>query len=1092
MSYGIGLDIGIASIGYAVVALDTQDEPCGILRMGVRVFEKAEHPKDGASLAAPRREARSARRRLRRHRHRLERIRNELVDAKLITEEQLTTLFDGQLEDIYALRTRALDEAVSDAALCRILIHLAQRRGFKSNRKSDSSDKEAGKLLNAVSANAARMEQHGYRTVGEMFFKDADFAKQKRNKGEAYTATVRRSDIEAEARMILAAQMQYGNRKITETFIETYVDILTSQRPFDLGPGAPSPYGGDQVYKMIGKCTFEPTELRAAKASYSFEYFQLLQKVNHIRIFRNGAFVPLTDAQRQQVIELAHKSPDVSYDKIRKALDLPEEETFNTVRYLQDGVEAEKKEKLGCLKAYHEIRKCLDKISKGRITTISTEKRNAIAFALTAYKSDDKIIAALKEANVEEIDIEQLLTMRGFSKFGHLSVKACDAIIPFLEQGMTYNAACEAAGYAFRAHDKSEKCRYLPADPKDAPELENITSPVARRAISQTIKVVNAIIREQNGTSPTFVKIELGREISKTFSERAKQDKSMRDNAAENERLMDALQKEFGLIHPTGMDLIKYRLYQEQNGYCLYSLKQLDLRRLFEPGYVDVDHIIPYSRSFDDRRSNKVLVLSSENRQKGNRLPLQYLTGAKRDAFIVYVNTQVRDLKKKRNLLKETITEEESKEFTQRNLQDTQTMSRFLYNYIRDHLAFAPFVSGKKNHVTAVNGSVTSYLRKRWGIQKVREDGDLHHAMDALVIACTTQGMISRVRRYTAFRETEYFMGEDAAYRIDYETGDLTDRFPYPWPCFRNEFTARMSDDPKGTLEAMQLKDYQGAPIETVAPIFVSQMPRRKVTGPAHKDTVKSARLLDDGKVIKKVPLSELKLKHSETEGYCIENYYDKDSDRLLYDALLAQLIAYNGNAEKAFSEEFHKPKRDGTPGPVVKKVKLTEKSTLNVPVQQKQGVADNGSMVRIDIFHVENDGYYAVPIYVADTVKPTLPNRAVVASKPYEEWKEMKDEDFLFSLYPSDLIYAEHKRGIKLTVANPESVKKKTLESKGAFLYYCSLDISGGSITCTNHDRSYKIKSLGIKTLNRLEKCQVDPLGNVTRVLREPRQTFR
>ena len=109
MSYGIGLDIGIASIGYAVVALDTQDEPCGILRMGVRVFEKAEHPKDGASLAAPRREARSARRRLRRHRHRLERIRNELIDAKLITEEQLTTLFDVRLRAELRHRVRLRD-----------------------------------------------------------------------------------------------------------------------------------------------------------------------------------------------------------------------------------------------------------------------------------------------------------------------------------------------------------------------------------------------------------------------------------------------------------------------------------------------------------------------------------------------------------------------------------------------------------------------------------------------------------------------------------------------------------------------------------------------------------------------------------------------------------------------------------------------------------------------------------------------------------------------------------------------------------------------------------------------------------------------
>ena len=106
-------------------------------------------------------------------------------------------------------------------------------------------------------------------------------------------------------------------------------------------------------------------------------------------------------------------------------------------------------------------------------------------------------------------------------------------------------------------------------------------------------------------------------------------------------------------------------------------------------GYVDVDHIVPYSLSFDDRRSNKVLVLSSENRQKGNRLPLQYLQGKRREDFIVWTNSSVRDYRKRQNLLREKFSGDEAEGFRQRNLQDTQHMARFLYNYISDHLAFA-------------------------------------------------------------------------------------------------------------------------------------------------------------------------------------------------------------------------------------------------------------------------------------------------------------------------------------------------------------------------------------------------------------------
>ena len=136
MKYAIGLDIGIESVGYAVLEVNSHDQPFRIERLGSRIFDRAEHPKDGSSLAAPRREARSARRRLRRHRHRLERIRGMIVSSGILSGEQLETLFDGELSDIYELRTKALDETVSPEEFARILIHLSQRRGFKSNRKA--------------------------------------------------------------------------------------------------------------------------------------------------------------------------------------------------------------------------------------------------------------------------------------------------------------------------------------------------------------------------------------------------------------------------------------------------------------------------------------------------------------------------------------------------------------------------------------------------------------------------------------------------------------------------------------------------------------------------------------------------------------------------------------------------------------------------------------------------------------------------------------------------------------------------------------------------------------------------------------------
>ena len=176
MRYSIGLDVGISLVGYAIMELDSEDMPRRIEWLGVRVFEKAEVPKTGDSLAAARRAARGARRRLRRHRHRLERIRGLIVSTGILSREGLERLYDGELSDIYEIRTRALDEAVSAEETARIMIHLAQRRGFKSNRKSAAeNDKESGKILAAVKNNHERMAEANYRTVGEMMYRDGVF-----------------------------------------------------------------------------------------------------------------------------------------------------------------------------------------------------------------------------------------------------------------------------------------------------------------------------------------------------------------------------------------------------------------------------------------------------------------------------------------------------------------------------------------------------------------------------------------------------------------------------------------------------------------------------------------------------------------------------------------------------------------------------------------------------------------------------------------------------------------------------------------------------------------------------------------------------
>lgn len=1084
MNYSIGLDVGVASVGYAVMLLNDKDEPFKIYKLGSRIFDAAENPKDGSSLALPRRGNRSMRRRLRRKSFRKLRIKQLIEDMGIMTISEIESMFvQSDPVDVYKLRRDALDVLLSKEDFVRLIIHFSQRRGFKSNRKIDSENKksESGVITSAIEANRKIMEEKGYRTIGEMLYLDSAFANAKRNKAESYKISFDRSDYCAEIKQIFNAQRELGSQYATKEFEDRFFEIYLSQRAFDEGPGGNSVYGGNQILKMLGKCTFEKDEYRAVKKCFSSEYFNLLSKVNTIKIVSGSDRTFLSREQRETIIKLAFDKKNLTYLSLRKSLKLSDDERFN-ISYSNKKTqeEVEKSTKFVYLEAYHICKKAYGE----SFASWNTDKKNKLIYALTVHKTDEKISQELIDFGFSTEEIRVALTMPTFSKAANLSVKALDKIIVYLEQGLLYSEACEKAGYNFKDDDK-QQMYLLPADPNVAQELQELRNPVVRRSVSQVIKVVNAIIREM-GCSPSFLNIELAREVSKNFADRNKIKKTQGENQAKNERIMERLRTEFKILQPTGLDLVKLKLWEEQDGICPYSLNRIPLDRLFERGYTDIDHIVPYSLSFDDTYNNKVLVLASENRQKSNRIPLQYLKDTRKDDFILWVSNSHLGYRKKQNLLRENLTKEDLEGFKKRNLQDTQYMSAFLLRFIKKYLTFAPNHTGRKNTVVAVNGCATAYVRNRWGINKIRENGDVHHAVDAVVIACITQGMIKRISDYSNCKET-FFTDPvtGAVYDVNKATGEVKNRFPMPYPHFRTELEIRCSDDPSGLLSRKPLPNY--ATDEKADPIFVSRMPKHKVTGSAHKETARAKYVEDDTEyTVSKVPLTSLKLKNGE-----IENYYKPNDDRLLYNALKERLVQYGGKAELAFKEEFRKPKSDGTPGPIVKKVKVIEKATLTVPIYSNNAVAANGDMVRVDVFNVDGK-YYMVPIYVSDTVKDELPNKAITRGYNYCDWKIMDDKDFIFSLYPNDLIKVTSKREMKFSLTNKDSTLPKEYTTKEELLYYKCCGISTGSITVINHDNTYTIPSLGVKTLLSIEKYQVDVLGNITKVNCENRQRFR
>ena len=1156
-TYRLGLDIGIASVGAAVVQTNSFDKPCHLTEPNVRTFPAAECRENGKyygkSAAVPRRECRSTRRRIRRKQLRMNCIKQALQKADLIDiDEFMKRYSDGTLPNVYQLRYEGLDRLLTDDEFAQILIHIAKHRGFLSTRRADKKDKESGAILAATSANQKLMMEKGYRTVGEMMYLDESFHTPcssneqgfivtPRNKAKDYKHTIYRSMLVDEVHALFDAQRKLGNTKATETLESEYIEIMMRQRSYDLGPGlqadgTKSPFAMDGYKSNAGECTFYKNETRAAKGTYTAELSITLQKINNLKLvdrYGDGRF--LTDEEKQKILEYISKHKTMKYKTVKTLLGIDPMIRFNLLNYgkkkktkkesedkTKDDSTKKKSTKKSKTKA--ETSEKTDKDSnkeetelerinriedtvfvsmeftlsytdclKTRIKTLSeTEKRDLfdeVGELLTSYKTDAARIEKLSNLGLTSEEIDHLLDLnpKGYVRLSHKAIKEIE---PYLVQGLTYDKACTAAGLDFQVTYTGEKMKYLKG-PEINNIINNIQSPVVRRSVAQTVRVINAIIRKYG--SPQAVNVELSREMSKSFLERKKAETAMELRHKENVKFCEEIKK-LGINSPNGEDITRYRLWKDQNGICLYSGEKIPARAMFSKEY-EIDHIIPYSISLDDRYQNKVLVKTGENWEKGNRLPYEYF-GHDKTRWAAYENrveSLIKSDGKKAHLLKKNYTKEDQREFTERNLNDTRYATTVVYNMILQYLYLEPYnCDGKTKQVYAVNGAVTAYLRKRWGLNKKDRTNDRHHAMDAVVIACCTDEMIAKVTKYMQDRETAYSKN----FRIaDEETGEILTRsnftreqydeaygvrFPVPWETFREEIDLRIfNDDPFDYLmkdRNLQIKiDYpdwmygeeespvaKGKYINYIRPMFVSVACSHKATGRAHEETIRSAKYHDsDSLVISKKALKDLKLDKDNE----IKDYYNKECDPLLYEALRNRLLEYNGDGKKAFAEEFHKPKADGSDGPVVKSVKVIEKKTTGVQINH--GLAGNGNMVRVDLYQKEGK-YYAVPIYISDMVKKEIPRKAATGGKQYKDWRVMNPDDFLFSVYPRDLLHLKKWKPFNDGLSND------------IYMYFAGLDPASASFAVTAHDSSISLRGIGIQNLELIEKCQVDMLGEI------------
>ena len=1127
----LGLDIGIGSLGQAIVSLDRpygtplgslpvffdEDHPSHIRYLGVRAFDVPEKPTETGKITLKnpeRRQKRLLRRVIKRRAQRMRQVRALLKKEGVLPASY--SLDDPEWRSRHERATpwlwrkEGLDRKLEDWEWASCLLHFAKHRGFKSNKKSDlSSTGKDGGSIQSSRANHEALKQ--YRSVAEMMLSDPRFRQRIRNTARNYQSMVLRADLEVEIKTLFAQQRKFGNPHASEALENAFLEIFHRQRSMQ------------DPYLLLGDCPFEKDEKRGSRFSYSFELARVLQKLNTLSVLTSEGRVYLKDlpsAQEgiQRLIKSFGDSKKITWKDLRKFFDLADD-----IRFLDLSVAPKKgkEEKDADLeKARLEAEKSDFATKSGKYTSAygSNTLRQVLgdslwnelvekdpasldnaAFVLTFFENPETILSILRGNPPKELlknsnsgsrflcykvdprvadavaaDYESASPkLLNFSGSVSLSEKACRNLIPFLAQGMVYSDACAAAGYR---HTDSN---YV---------LNSIMNPVVKSVLRETMKQVVHLI-DQAGALPGSICVELGRDLGKSMDERNDISWENHRRTEEKKEYRRKLVEEHNVPAEAITDevLLRYELWNEQNGYCPYCGEYLaEVRLCLEGAEFQVDHILPRSRSHDNSYNNRVLVHATCNKAKGNCTPAEWLRATEntkawqRFQATLRLMPSMKPVKKRNYLLNTTFSDpDEADKFLSRNLNDTRYIAKVVLEYLKDLYRLAgeePDAAGTKRRIFAQPGALTALVRKAWGLNDLKKDvdgnriGDKHHAVDALVCACLSEGQRQIITRSEQLKRNPFgsiFERVREAYTLmeQQHPGRLTPlRVAPPWPTLRED-----------TIRALDQ-------------LNVSRRERRNGTGPFHDETFYRRGAINKKGVpdyfIRESLVSRGKgksvaLLKSKKDLECVKGINEPQNKWL----------------RKALTEWIDQGSPvDALPcdpqGMPIRKITYNVGSKAARPTPH--GYVIGGQQVCLDVFSKTKKAkltkgtdtpkaektYYLVPVYTYHIRNEAPPMKAITANKPEEQWETI-DETFTyeFTLWRNSLFEVKKEPSAE----HPE----------GEYIrgYYRGVDRSNGKIEFRDINDSAIDGHCTVKQKCLVfRKLSIDRLGRITPVQREKR----
>jgi CRISPR-associated endonuclease Csn1 len=871
----LGLDLGTNSVGFALIQTGDSTGENKIIHMGSRIVPKEPdfHGKfEAGALGADSKNAkRRVKRGIRRGYERRKGRRNQL--AQLLQKHGLypnsELLLSTNPIQLYGMRARAVTEKISLPELGRVLILLNQKRGFKSNRKANNEQEEKNETeykqqLNNLDAAL------GSQTIGQYLY---DVLRNQQD-GKVKGKTFYRQKYVEEFDAIWKQQAQHyptlltggpGNKDFNSLYSILRNDVIFKQRPLKSAKG------------LVNRCRYELHHQCIPVSSPLFQHFRIWKTLNDLEVtMENADKMKPTQAQKEHIFQMLHdpkyldKHKNLTSSKILDSLNLKIKGENNKLNF----------ESIPGNKTFLTIKAALEKAGIEHPENLrftwkkEDEKKGELNTGLMAlwhlcYSVDDPetLIKALSKTDRFGMNAEQakvFIEHVGFPQdYGSLSARAIRKLLPSLEYGMNEYDSAVAVNYEHSDSKTKEEIQNKVLEPKVALLKPNeLRNPVVEQILNQAFQVVNAL-KETYGEIDEVV-IEMARELRATAKQREK--------ATKNNRALEALNKEFereiaaakGTQKITARDRERFKLWMETKQACLYSGKTINKSDVFN-GKTEIEHIIPRSIFADDSLQNKILVYKEYNEQKGNRTALDYIEQIKPREVESY-RAHLMELLKEGNKPQKNGIGISSKKFKYLQMKMAEIPNDFATQQLKDTEYITKEATKRLKAAIRVvrtsSGSITSILRNDWGLNDIlkeinlpryaalgkvktetrfnyhknepyevkviegwsKRDDHRHHAIDALVVALTTQGIITKMNTLNSIKDVAGYSPKKQ-------------RYPQPIPNLHAQVKNQLEHmliSYRKSSKAISIRKSQAKRKDGSTFIQTTVVPR----GPLHEDTI--------------------------------------------------------------------------------------------------------------------------------------------------------------------------------------------------------------------------------------------------------------